>query len=262
MTIIQSIILGIVEGITEFLPISSTAHLTFVSSLLHIFESDFVKSFEIIIQLGAILAVVWLYRKKIWPFEVELWKRVIVSFIPTAIIGFILYKVIKGFLIGNIWISSVMLIIGGIAIILFERWVSKKGKVELKIDKNTEMRNLSYKKALMIGLAQSLAVIPGVSRSAATIIGGQSIGLSRQAVVEYSFLLAIPTMFAASSYDLLKSGFSFSSNEFIILLIGFIVSFLVAIFAVKFLLRFIKTHDFTWFGIYRIIVGLLFLFII
>ncbi len=262
MTILQSIILGIVEGITEFLPISSTGHLILAAKVLNIFESDFVKSFEIIIQLGAILAVVWLYRKKIWPFDLELWKRVIVSFIPTAIIGFILYKIIKGFLLGNVWVTAVALIVGGIVIILFEQYVSRASETFEAEHINTQMRTMSYKKAFFIGIFQSIAVIPGVSRSAATIIGGQSLSLSRQAIVEYSFILAIPTMLAASGYDLLKSGINFSGDQFTTLLIGFVVSFIVAIFAIKFLLRFIKTHNFIWFGIYRIIVGIIFLFFI
>lgn len=260
MSLINSIILGIVEGITEFLPISSTAHLVLVSRLLGIFQSDFVKSFEIIIQFGAILAVMLIYRKKIWPFDLELWKRVLVSFIPTAVIGFILYKVIKGFLIGNIWISATALIAGGIVIIIFEKMARKHQ--EAMIDPSIEMRSLSYKKAFLIGLVQSIAVIPGVSRSAATIVGGRSLGMSRQAIIEYSFLLAIPTILAASGYDLLKSGFNFTNDQFRLLIVGFVVSFVVAIFAVRFLLRFLRTHDFTVFGIYRILIGIIFLFLI
>lgn len=267
MTIVQSIILGIVEGVTEFLPISSTGHLILASEMLDIIQSEFVKSFQIIIQLGAILAVIWIYRKKIWPFDVELWKRVGASFIPTAIIGFILYKLIKGFLLGNVWITAVALIIGGIIIILFEQFGSRTPKVQRESSESGNLgvelpKDFTYKKAFFVGIFQSIAVIPGVSRSAATIIGGQALGLSRKAVVEYSFLLAIPTMLAATGYDLIKSGIHFSSSQFGIILVGFLISFITAIIAIKFLLHFIITHDFTWFGIYRIVIGIIFLFFI
>jgi undecaprenyl-diphosphatase len=267
MSIIHSVILGIVEGITEFLPISSTGHLILSSHLLGIVQDNFTKSFEIIIQLGAILSVVWLYRKTIFPFNLLLWKKVLTAFLPTAIIGFLLYQFIKGYLLGNIMVVAVALIIGGAIIILFEKLFSShvikqdnEANVESYFPSN-EILNLSYKKALFIGLIQSLSVIPGVSRAAATIIGGQTLGLTRKAIVEFSFLLAIPTMFAASGYDFSKSSVDFTSQQLLVLFVGFVVSFFIALIAVKWLLRFIKNHDFTFFGVYRIIIGLIFIFL-
>jgi undecaprenyl-diphosphatase len=266
MTIIESLILGIIEGITEFLPISSTGHLILTTKILDIPQSDFVKSFEIIIQLGAILAVVFLYRKKIWPFDFKLWSRVFVSFIPTAIIGFVLYKLIKSVLLGNAWITAASLIIGGMLLIYFEKRKRKKDEqleaMDAEVDASELMAGITYKTAFIIGVFQSLAVIPGVSRSAATIIGGQLLGLGRKSIVEYSFLLAIPTMFAASGYDFLKNSSAFSGGNFTLLAIGFVTSFIVALLSVKFLLIYIKKNDFTYFGIYRIIIGILFIILL
>lgn len=252
MNLIQSMILGIVEGVTEFLPISSTGHLVLASNLLNIAQTDFVKSFEIAIQLGAILSVVVLYWKKVltsW----EIIQRIIVAFIPTAILGAIFYKIIKGVLLSNDAVIVYSLFIGGIIIILFELYHKDKEDSISKIEK------ISLPKAALIGVFQSIAMIPGVSRSAATIIGGSALGLNRKTIVEFSFLLAAPTMFAATVLDLAKSGGSFSASQFELLLVGFVVSFIVAILAIKFLLNFIKKHSFVWFGIYRIIVALAFL---
>lgn len=264
MSFIHSIILGIVEGITEFLPISSTGHLIFASKILNILETDFIKSFLIIIQCGAILAVVWIYRKKIFPFDIDLWTRIITSFIPTAVIGFILYKLIKNYLLGSIWITAVALIIGGIILIIFEKWNEKRnpeaGEILSEGKAMFEMKHITYKQAFLIGLFQALAVIPGVSRSGATIVSGQALGMSRRSVVEYSFLLAIPTVLAASGYDFLKNAHSFVGNEMLVLAIGFVVSFVTALLVVKLLLRYIRTHNFVYFGIYRIIIGIIFLF--
>lgn len=255
MTIIHTIILGIVEGISEFLPISSTGHLILTSEILKIAQSDFTKSFEIIIQFGAIFSVIFLYWKKFW--NLELIKRLIVAFIPTGIIGLALYKIVKTYLIGNESVVLWSLFLGGIILIIFELYHNDK---EEKIEETTgdEIKKITYKKSFIIGLFQSIAIIPGVSRSASTIVGGLWLGLKRTTIVEFSFLLAVPTMLAATGLDLVKNASSFSSSDFSSLAIGFVVSFVVALFAIKFFLKFIKTHDFIPFGVYRIIVAILF----
>lgn len=242
MTLTDAAILGLVEGVTEFLPISSTAHLMFTSELLGLPQNAFVKSFEIAIQLGAILSVVVLYWRKFLDLSTLL--RVAVAFIPTAVIGLVLYPFIKMMLIGNTIIALVALLVGGVFLILFERWHFKRPSVEPK--------PLTYKEAILVGTAQAVAVIPGVSRSAATIVGGLALGINRQTIVEFSFLLAAPTMAAATVLDLYKSAGEFSSANWAMLGVGFVVSFVVAIITIKWLLRFVKTHDFTSFGIYRI----------
>lgn len=248
MDFVQAIILSIVEGLSEFLPISSTGHLILASDILKIPQTDFVKSFEIIIQLGAILAVVVLYFKTL--LNRKNWANILAAFIPTAVVGFTLYKYIKGFLIGNTNVVLISLFIGGILLILFELVKKKEsvGKIE----------NLTLRQSFVIGLYQSVSVIPGVSRSAATIIGALLIGAKRTVAVEFSFLLAVPTMIAATGLDLIKSNFAFSGNEYMLLLVGLLGSFIVAIFAVKFLLQFIQTHTFIPFGIYRIILAFTF----
>ena len=256
MTILHTIIMGIVEGITEFLPISSTAHLEITQNLLRIPTTDFVKSFEIAIQLGAILAVVVLYWKKIFLSGRSSWlyfKNVLIAFIPTGIIGLILYKIIKSFLLGNLLIAGSMLLIGGVVILLYER--RQENKIEDVSDRTIE--TLSTKELLTLGLAQSMAVVPGVSRSGAVIISGRMLGLPKVLITEFSFLLAIPTMLAATAYDLLKSGFSFSSGDWGTISLGFIISFIVAFFVVKWLLDYIKKNSFSAFGWYRIILGLI-----
>ena len=250
MTVIQSVILGIIEGVTEFLPISSTGHLILTSKIFGIESENFTKSFEIAIQFGAILAVVFLYWKKVFSNK-ELFKKVLVAFLPTAIIGFLLYKVLKNFLLQSSSIVLWSLLIGGVFLILFEMWHKQQ-------DTDGHAEDISYKKSFLIGIIQSLAIIPGVSRAGATIVGGLLMGVKRQAIVEFSFLLAVPTMAMATAYDLYKSAGNFSFDNFYILVIGFIVSFIVAIFAIKWLLKFIQNHTFIPFGVYRIIVAVLF----
>ncbi|MDD5454722.1 MAG: undecaprenyl-diphosphate phosphatase [Candidatus Ratteibacteria bacterium] len=250
MNLFTSVILGIVEGVTEFLPISSTGHLILTSSLSQIDQSEFLKSFEIAIQLGAILSVVVLYWKS-FIFEREKLGKVIAAFIPTAIMGLIFYKVMKVYLLGNQGIVLWALFIGGILIIVLEYFYSKK-KRNIK-----EISSVTYKQAVLIGLFQSVAMVPGVSRSAATIMGGLMLGINRKTIVEFSFLLAIPTMAAAVGYDLIKTAVSFTKEQFVYLFIGFIVSFLTAMIAVKFLLSFIRKNNFIPFGIYRIILSIL-----
>ncbi|MFA6169685.1 MAG: undecaprenyl-diphosphate phosphatase [Candidatus Margulisiibacteriota bacterium] len=251
MDIWQSLIFGLVEGITEFLPISSTAHLVLTAKALAIPQTDFVKSFEIVIQFGAILSVIVLYWRR-FLLDLESLKRVLAAFVPTALLGFFLYKVIKNYLISSETIIVWALFLGGVVLILFELFHrEQEGALE-------DIGKLPYSKCVAIGLFQSLAMFPGVSRSAATIIGGLLLGLKRSTIVEFSFLLAVPTMLAASAYDLLKSGGSFSSGEFGVLAVGFVVSFVVAILSIRFFLAYIKNHTFISFGIYRIIIALFF----
>lgn len=251
MNFLHVIILSVVEGITEFLPISSTGHLILTSSLLKIPQSEFLKSFEIAIQLGAIFSVVVLYWRTV-VFDIKMAKKIIAAFIPTAFIGLVFYKFIKSFLLGSGTVVVWSLLAGGIFIIIFELW-RKKNNIE---EPNAE---ITYKKAFLIGLAQSLAIVPGVSRAAATIIGGLMLGIGRKQIVEFSFLLAVPTMAAAAGLDLLKTAGEFTHDQVVFLITGFIVSFIVAILAIKFLLLFIKNNNFIIFGVYRIILALLFL---
>jgi undecaprenyl-diphosphatase len=255
MTLIHAIILGIVEGITEFLPISSTAHLMMTSRLLGLPPTDFLKTFEISIQLSAILAVIVLYSSRLQGIK-KIWPKIVAAFLPTAIIGFVLYKFIKGYLLGNDAIALWALGIGGVIIILFELLSKDKVKTGDTFD---EIAAMPYSKALLIGLAQAVAVIPGVSRSAATIIAGRALGLSRRAIIEFTFILAIPTMAAATGYDLVKSAPSFTSTQFGFLAVGFIATFFSAYFSIKWLIRYIQSHNFIMFGFYRIIIALLFI---
>jgi undecaprenyl-diphosphatase len=251
MDLIHAVFFGIIEGITEFLPISSTGHLMLASRSLGISQTEFVKSFEIAIQSGAILAVVILYWKALSR-SIDIWKKIFTAFLPTMIIGALLYKVIKTFLLSNDSVVLWALFLGGIALILFEIFHGEKqGSSE-------ELASISYPQALIVGFFQSIAVIPGVSRAAATIVGGLAVGLKRKTIVEFSFLLAIPTMCAATALDLVKSAGSFKTDQFLVLGAGFIVSFLVALLAIKFLLVFIKKHTFIPFGIYRILIAAVF----
>ena len=254
MSIIHIVQLGIIEGITEFLPISSTAHLEIVQNLLKIPTTEFIKSFEIVIQLGAIGAVILLYFRKIF-FSFRYFLNICIAFIPTGIIGFILYKIIKAFFLGNIVLAACMLIIGGIIIILYER--KRKNASVLSVPRTVE--SLTVKELIILGIIQALAVIPGVSRSGAVIIGGRMLGFSSPLITEFSFVLAVPTMLVAVGYDLLKSGFSFSGSEWTNLGIGFITSFIVALIVIKWLLAYIRTHSFSVFGWYRVVVGLILL---
>lgn len=252
MSHIDAIILGVVEGITEFFPISSTGHLILASSLLHLPETDFLKTFQIAIQLGAILAIVVLYWKKLL-FDRELFKKLIVALTPSLVVGFFLYSFIRG-LFDSLFVVVGALFVGGIVIIAFERMYKHREVARITLSA------LSYKKALGIGLFQVFSVIPGMSRAGATILGGLALGLERKAIVEFSFLLAVPTMLAATTLDLWKHGALFSQADVWLLLTGFVTAFLVAIVAVKFLLKFIETNTFFVFGIYRIILAMIFFF--
>jgi undecaprenyl-diphosphatase len=243
VSLLLALILGVVEGVTEFLPISSTAHLILTSHLLHLTETEFVKSFQIIIQLGAILSVVVLYWKKFWHWEVLI--KLAVAFVPTGVIGLTVYKIVKGFLLGNLNVVLASLLVGGIALIVFERF--NKDEMAAEID----FSEITYGRALLVGLFQAIAVIPGVSRAAATIVGGSLIGISKRTIVEFSFMLAVPTMLAASVYDLYKAHAAIA-EDIPALGVGFVVSFITAIIAIKSFLAFLKRRDFTFFGWYRI----------
>ncbi len=251
MNLFQAFILSIVEGLTEFLPVSSTGHLILTSELLGIPESNFLKTFQIVIQLGAILAVVTLYSRKLltsW----NLIKKLIVAFIPTAVVGFTLYPLIKEVLLGSSAITLNALFWGGVALIGIEMFLKRK-KTEA-----SETSEVSYRQALVIGTFQSLSIVPGVSRAAASIIGGLLTGLNRPTAAEFSFLLAIPTMFAATALDIYKSRSMITEGWALTLLFGTMLSFVFALLAVKFLVNYVKKHDFTIFGVYRIILAAIF----
>ncbi len=251
LTFFQALILGLVEGITEFLPISSTGHLIITSSLLNAPTTSFTKSFEIIIQLGAIAAVAVLYAKRLWV-NAEVLKRVVVAFIPTGLIGFLVYKIVKHYFLGNVNLVLWSMLIGGILIILFEKWHHEPQTEGEKLE------SISYGHALIIGLCQSLAVVPGVSRSATTILGGLWLGYKRQTIVEFSFLLAIPTMLAATGLDVLKNARTISQGGgMLVLVLGFVVSFVVALVVVRWLIGFIQKNTFIGFGIYRVVAAVL-----
>ena len=271
--IVKSIIFGIIEGITEWLPISSTGHLILAEQFIK-FENvspEFWSMFQVVIQLGAIFAVILLYFNKIWPITknkekaikpkgilsffdkniMNLWGKILVACIPAAIIG-ILFDEIFEELFYNPTCIAIALIVFGVAFIVVENWnKNKKGGK----DKNSE---ITYKDALIIGIFQLLAAIfPGTSRSGATIIGGLLIGLSRANAAEFTFYLAIPTMLGASLLKVLKFGLAFTTAEIVILVIGMLVSFIISMFVIKFLMNYIKKHDFKVFGYYRIILGII-----
>ncbi len=263
MNIVKAIILGIIEGITEWLPISSTGHLILADEFIKLqMPAEFMSMFNVVIQLGAILAVIYLYFNKLNPFSPsksavekkdtwELWFKVVVAVIPSVIIGLPL----------DDWLDAnfhhflpvaIMLILYGIAFIIVEK------RNKSVTPKCTDLKQFTYKAALMVGMFQVLSLIPGTSRSGATILGGIMIGASRFVATEFSFFMGIPTMLGASGYKILKfllKGNSFNMESIVILLVGTIVSFIVSIIAIKFLMNYIKKNDFTVFGWYRIILG-------
>lgn len=251
MTILDSVVLGIVEGVTEFLPVSSTGHLILAGELLGLPSTEFLKSFEIAIQLGAILAVVFLYWRSF--LDIHTLKRIGAAFIPTAIIGLLLHDLAKQYLLGNAVVVLWALALGGIALIVFEL-LHKESR-----DSVQDVRAITYAQAVLVGVFQAVAIIPGVSRSAATIVGGLVMGIGRIAIVEFSFLLAVPVMAAATGLDLFKSAGTFSQADFGNLAVGFVVSFVVALISIRFLLQYVRKHTFIPFGIYRIVAALLFL---
>lgn len=255
MTIPDAIILAIVEGITEFLPVSSTGHLVLTANLLGLQHTDFVKTFEIAIQLGAILAIVVLYWKTLLT-NIAVWKRIIAAFIPTAVVGFVLYGFIKDVLLGNTAVTLWALFTGGVLLIILEYMYKEQKHHAEKIE------HIPLMKAAGIGLFQSLSVVPGVSRAAASIIGGLFMGARRSVAVEFSFFLAVPTIFAATVLDLTESRLAFTSSEWTALGVGFVVSFFVALVTVYYFLKYVKKHSFVSFGIYRILLSVLYWFFI
>lgn len=253
-----SIFLGIVEGLTEFLPISSTGHLILANEFVN-FTGHFAKMFDIVIQLGAILSVVVYFWHRIFPFStsktfkekkkiLSLWGKTIVGVFPALIIGAAFGNIVEEKLFNPV-VVSITLLVGGIILIFIENR-NMKSKI-------TDINALSYRTAFSIGLIQCLAMIPGTSRSAATIIGAMLLGASRIVAAEFSFYLAIPTMAAASAYSLLKTGVGMTSHEFVLLAIGFVVSFIVALFVISSFMNYISKKNFKPFGYYRIVLGIL-----
>ncbi len=251
MDIFQSIILGIVEGFTEFLPISSTGHMIVVAQWMGMPESEENKAFMVIIQLAAILAVVFNYKDKFSLSKIDLWIKVLIAFLPLAIVGFIFKDVIKEAFTSSV--VAYMFIIGGIIFLIVEHFYDEKKQHTLEVE------DVTYKQAAWIGFAQMFALIPGTSRAGSTIIGALLVGLSRKAAAEFSFLLALPVMGATSGYDLLKHYQDFANESFMPLLVGFVVAFVVAYFTMKFFIQFLEKFTFRAFGIYRIIFGLILL---
>lgn len=248
MTLLQALLLGIVEGVTEFLPVSSTAHLILANRVLHLAETEFVKSFDIVIQLGAILSVVVLYWRRFWDWTTL--TKLFVAFVPTGFIGLTVYRLVKVYLLGNLPVVLIALLLGGIALIVFERFHPEVGG-------ERDFAEITYGRAALIGLFQALAMIPGVSRSAATIVGGSVLGISRRTIVEFSFMLAVPTMLAATGLELIKEHANLAANGGA-LIVGFVVSFATAIVAIRSFVAYLKRHDFSIFGWYRIVLALVF----
>lgn len=259
--IFTSIVLGVVEGVTEFLPISSTGHLIIVSEWFS-FGEPFTTMFNIVIQLGAILAVIVLYHKRLSPFKKteheqkktwSLWKRAIIGVVPALILGFIFSDFIETNLFNPLTVA-IMLIIGGFVLILVER--------KNQTTQYEEVEQIPFQKIVAIGFIQCLAMIPGTSRSAASIIGARLLGASRSVSVEFSFFLAIPTMLAATSYSLLSYSATISQTQWFALITGFITSFIVAVLVIRFFIHYIQKHSFVAFGYYRVILGLLIMMVI
>ncbi|QZY55280.1 undecaprenyl-diphosphate phosphatase [Crassaminicella profunda] len=256
---IKVIILSIVEGITEFLPISSTGHLILVNHWIE-FKGSFANAFDVIIQFGAILSVVCLYWKKLNPFSkrksmrqkrdtMNLWMKVVTAFIPAVILGLLIGDYLDQLF--NPTVVATTLLLGGIAIILLEK--------RRKFPRINSIQEMTFRTAFIIGIIQCLAMVPGTSRSAATIIGAMLLGANRQVAAEFSFFLAIPTMAGATVYSLMKTGINITSNQWMLLLVGVIVSFIVALAVIAFFMKYIKKKDFKVFGYYRIILGVLIL---
>lgn len=270
MDIIKSIILGIIEGITEWLPISSTGHLILADEFIKLdMSKEFMEMFNVVIQLGAILAVVVIFWNKLWPFTLDkskgynyitksggiikkdvmdMWFKVIVAMLPAAVVGIPFDNFFEAHFHNYIVVSAALIVYGILFIIIERRNSGKKPKIN-------SIADISYKTALIIGCFQALSLIPGTSRSGSTILGAIIIGVSRVAAAEFSFFLAVPVMFGASLIKLLKFGFSFTGAELAVLLVGTLTSFLVSVVAVKFLMNYVRKHDFSAFGYYRIVLG-------
>jgi undecaprenyl-diphosphatase len=263
MNILQTIILGIVEGLTEFLPVSSTFHLIFAAKILQIPQTDFQKLFEVFIQSGAILSVVFLYFNEMKK-DYDLIKRVLVSFLPTALIGFVFYKMIKNVFFENILLMLFVFVGMGLVFIVVEKIHQGRAGHGQPLQKS--IADLSYVQAILIGVFQALAVIPGVSRAGAVLVFMMILGFNRKEAAKYSFLLAVPTIFAASAYDLFKMrgllvGTSRDLTMQLQLGVGFFVSFVVSYFVIKWFIGFLQKNTLLPFGVYRIIAGMLLFFL-
>lgn len=250
MSIFEAIIIAIVEGLTEFLPVSSTGHMILAQGFLGVKSDEFVKAFTVIIQFGAILSVLILYWKRFFQ-SMDFYWKLLVAFLPAAVIGFLAGDLIDS-LLENVWVVAIMLVLGGIFMLFVDKWFTHPEETEPK---------MTFKHALKIGFAQCVAMIPGVSRSMATIVGGMSQGFSRKTAAEFSFFLAVPTMAAASGYKflgLLKDDTTrqMLSENINTLIIGNVVAFIVAMLAIKFFINFLTKYGFKAFGYYRIIAGL------
>lgn len=262
VNVLIAIILGIVEGITEWLPISSTGHMILVEEFLHMSMSkEFMEMFRVVIQLGAIMAVVVLYFNKLNPFSSRktakqnrntliLWSKIVISCIPAAVIGLLFDDILDKYLYNYVTVALMLIIYGILFIIIEKRNEHAKPKI-------TKLSALPYSTAFYIGLFQVLAMVPGTSRSGATILGGLLLGTSRFVAAEFTFYLAIPVMFGASALKMVKFGLNYTPMEVVILIVGCLVAFFVSVFAIKFLMSYIKKHDFKVFGYYRIVLGVL-----
>lgn len=262
LEILKAIIFGILEGITEWLPVSSTGHLILMNELLQLKQGEaFFEMFQVVIQLGAILAVVVIYFEKLNPFSsrktskqqrmtIWLWVKVLIGCVPAGIVGILFNDLLDQYLY-HWYVVAAMLIVYGVLFIVVENY--QKGRRP----RVTDISQLTLPMLLIIGVFQMLAMIPGTSRSGATIIGALMLGVSRSVAAEFTFFLAIPTMFGASALKLVKFGFSYTPMQIVILLVGVVVSFLVSVAAIKFLMQYIKKHDFKVFGYYRIILGVI-----
>lgn len=244
MSIFEAVIIAIVEGITEFLPISSTGHMIITQELLGMQIDEFVKAFTVNIQFGAILSVIVLYWKRFFQ-SFEFYYKLFIAAVPAGVLGFLLMDFIDSML-ESVLVVAVMLVIGGVILIFVDKWFLK----------TKENQDISYKSALKIGFFQCIAMIPGVSRSAATIIGGMTQGLTRKTAAEFSFFLAVPTMFAAAGYKLYQNYAIITTQNISILLIGNLVAFIVALIAIKTFIALLTRYGFKWFGYYRIVVGM------
>jgi len=256
MDIIQAIILGVIEGATEFLPISSTGHMIVASQWMGLPQTDGNKAFEVIIQLAAILAVVANYRDRFIfnPVNIELWTKVALAFIPLGLVGLLFHKQIKAMF--TVDVVAVMFIVGGIIFLVIEFFQKNKQQPVQRLE------NMSYRQAGWIGIAQVFALIPGTSRAGASIVGALLVGLSRKASAEFSFLLALPVMLAASGFDLLKHYQDFTGANMLVLVAGFVVAFLSAWLVMRLFIRFLERFTFVAFGVYRILFGALLLWVV
>ncbi len=263
LEILKAILLGIVEGVTEWLPISSTGHMILVDDFIKLNMSDpFIEMFLYVVQLGAILAVVYIYWHKLVPFSLKdkkimikkntviLWSKIAVACIPGIVAYLLLDNLFDTYFMNSITVAA-MLILYGILFIVIENY-NKKRKPEV-----VKLSELSYKRALQIGAFQALSIVPGTSRSGVTILGGMILGTSRTVAAEFTFFMAVPVMFGISFLKLIKFGFAFTLWEVVILLVGMIAAFITSILAIKFLMTYIKKHDFKIFGWYRIVLGVI-----